>query len=110
MGFGVLSGFLVGSRGVQGSLLNLYRALVWPSGYLIRHQIWSQTPYNGPNGHTVLGDPFLESWGPFGAPKRPLYEQIKPFWKPKMPYMRSKMHFMRGDHPDGALSDIWDQI
>ena len=95
----MFSGFLVGSWGVQGGLLNLYRALVWPSGYLIRHQIWSQTPYNGPNGHTVLGYPFLE-----------FYEQIKPFWNPKMPYKKSKMHFMCGDHPDGALSDIWDQI
>ena len=48
-----------------------------------------------------------------GALKRPFYEQISPFGTPQMaeiPYKASKMHCTFGDHPDGASSDIWDQI
>ena len=39
--------------------------------------------------------------------------QISPFGTPQManiPYKATKMHCTFGDHPDGASSDIWDQI
>ena len=61
----------------------------------------------------VKHDPFLNHWAHLGTIKRPSYEEISPFGSPQMaeiPYKASKMHCPLGDHPDGASSDIWDQI
>ena len=43
----------------------------------------------------------------WGAPKRPLYEKIKPFWEhqtvTKFHIIGPEMRFTSGDHPDGAF-------
>ena len=71
-----------------------------PSGSLVQHQIWFQTPHIGPTGQCLLARhhwpisgllvPYwgLSKWSPFGTLK-----------SLKIPYIESKRHFASGDHP-----------
>ena len=71
---------------VKGGLLDPYGALFAPLEVLYgtrfgsKHYIMAQLA-NVYRGGTT--DPFLDFLAPVGAPKRPLYEQIKHFWDPE---------------------------
>ena len=67
--------------GQEGSLIPPTGSFV-PSGSLVWHQIWFQTPHNGLNGQCLQGTSLTHFWtfGPhLGAPNGPFHEQNKPF-------------------------------
>ena len=51
---------------VKGGLLDPSRALFCPSRSLVRHQIWFQTPQNGPTVKYLQGCHHWPPFGPFG--------------------------------------------
>ena len=89
----------------KSSLLAPKKIIRWPKvtrSWYIRswYLLWSMTHFWTIGAH-------------LGALKRPFYKQISPVGTPQMaeiPYKASKMHCTFGDHPDGASSDIWEQI
>ena len=73
----------------QGGLIYPIYDTFSPSGSLVRHQIWFQTPHNGPTGQALLSKHHWRIFWTFGtllgALKRPSCEQIKPFGPQTVP-------------------------
>ena len=72
-----------GVKGVKVGLLDPFGALFCPSGSLVQHQIWFQTPHNGPTGQCLQSRYQWPIFGPLGPPlealKGPLVEQTSHF-------------------------------